>query len=449
MNTLTLEKKQERRDFRKKIFTIAIPIMLSSIVTQLEMLVDRMFLSNLDITCISAVGNASSPIWTSINFGMSLSLGAVILISHAVGSNDFDKAKSYTASLFKYANVYSVILFLVWMFLPRIIFNLMGVDSSIIDMSIDYARYISPMMLIIGLGASVSGILEVSSKTKILVIYGLVRSITNVFLDYGLIFGNYGLPKMGVAGAALATALAEYVGAIIVLIYFLYDSEISLKPKFSEILKAKLHPYIESIRKGLPAALEDFAWNIGSIFLIVMLNRISPEAAGIYTIVFSVELLPICAYGSLSNAVLTLSGQETGKGKPQNIKTLVGISVFWSCVMGAIILLMFIIIPEQIIGLFTNDKAIISVSTIYLLIVGIDLFPKSTNISIGAGIRGYGDTRWMLLTQCFGTVFVIVGSAILVLVFNQGIGALFMLVVADEVLRSIINYFKLRKISSI
>ena len=82
----------------------------------------------------------------------------------------------------------------------------------------------------------------------------------------------------------------------------------------------------------------------------------------------------------------------------------------------------------------------------YLLIVGIDLFPKSGNIIFGSGIKGYGQPAWMLKTQLFGTFFIIVMSSIMVLGFHLGILELFGLVVVDETLRFILNNGKLRKI---
>jgi Na+-driven multidrug efflux pump len=104
------------------------------------------------------------------------------------------------------------------------------------------------------------------------------------------------------------------------------------------------------------------------------------------------------------------------------------------------------IFPGKILGLFTTDKAVLSAAFLYLLVVGIDLFPKSGNIIIGSGIKGYGEPSWMLKTQLFGTVFVIIASTIMVLKFHMGIVEIFVLVVVDETLRCILNSIKLHRI---
>ena len=411
------------------------------------MIIDKIFLGRLDISCMSAVGNASSPIWTTMSWMFSLALGSAILVSQAIGAGDKDRAKLLTASLFKFANIPSVILFAVWMCFARQIFSFMHVDASIIDMSVSYAKYYAPVFLFIGLGTAITTLLQVSEMTGIMIVYGAVRSLLNIILDYILIFGNLGFPRMEVAGAALATTIAELTGDFVILIYVLTSKKLWLRPSPRAVLKAKLSPYIESVKMGLPSACEDFAWNFGNLYFISMLNYISMEAAGIYTIIFGLELIPICVVTSLGNAVLTVSGQETGKRNPKGVGQVTGIALTWSFIIEAFVMVMFMLFPELITSWFTTDASIIAASGTYLLIVGINLFPKSTNITVGSGIKGFGDTRWMLGTQIFGTIFIVLSSTIIVRVLHRGIGTMFLLIVADETIRSFINGWKLRKIS--
>ncbi len=425
---------------------IAIPIMLSNLISQLQMVIDRIFIGRLSVESMSAVGNASTPMWTTMNVIFSLTTGATILVSQAYGAKDYDRAKKILSSVFKYNNGIGIVLFLFWGFCPQVAFNLMGVDESIISMSIDYARYCSPLFLLNGIGASVMCLLQVSQKTNILAWYGLVRSLLNILLDYLLIFGNWGFPAMGVKGAAIATAIAELIGDLIVLLYVVTTKELALRPSFAAIPKAKFEYYVQMIKYGTPAALEGFAWNLGNLYLIVMLNKVSVEAAGIHSIIFGVELIAVVLVESIGSATLTLSGYETGSGNVKGVWDVVVASATIGGIISFVNLVLFIVIPVQITGLFTTDETVLAAAPIYLLIVGVDLFPKAGNILLGAGIRGYGDPKWMLKTQLFGTVFVIGLSSILVMGLHKGIVELFILVVADESLRFILNGWKLLNI---
>ncbi len=109
-------------------------------------------------------------------------------------------------------------------------------------------------------------------------------------------------------------------------------------------------------------------------------------------------------------------------------------------------LAIFILIPRQLIGLFTTDETVLLAAPLYLIIVGIDLFPKAGNIIFGSGIRGYGQPTRMLLTLLFGTIFIVASSSIAVLIMHRGIVEIFCLVVADETIRFILNGWKLRQI---
>ena len=144
------------KDYIKKILAIAIPIMLSNLISQLQMLIDRIFIGRLSLESMSAVGNATTTMWSTLSLIFALTTGGTILVSQAYGANEIEKAKDTLAALFKYNNVLSVLLFLFWLFYPQVAFNIMGVDQSIIGMSIDYARYYSPIFILTGIGASIS-----------------------------------------------------------------------------------------------------------------------------------------------------------------------------------------------------------------------------------------------------------------------------------------------------
>ena len=440
------EKYTDKKHYMKRILAIAIPIMLSSLISELQMVIDRAFIGKLSLDSVSAVGNAGTPMWTTMNVIFSYTTGATIMVSQAYGAKDIDKAKKILASLFKYNNVVAILMFLFWLLCPQFAFRITRVDESIMGMAVDYAKFYSPIFILTGFGASLSCMLQVSQKTKIMVWYGLVRSLANVVLDYVLIFGHFGLPAMGVKGAALATVIAELLGTVVITVYVLASKELELKPSFGQIIKSEFMPYLRTLKFGGPAAMEEFAWNLGNLYLIIMMNEISKEAAGIHSIVFGVELIAVAIVCAIGNATLTLSGYEKGKDNIRGVWDVTLSSLILCGAIAALNLLLFVLFPVPILDFFTDDMSVLSLAPLYLLIVGIDLFPKSGNIIIGSGIKGYGEPTWMLLTQLFGTVFVVAASSVMVVVFHWGIVEIFVMVVMDETLRVIINYWKLCRI---
>ena len=438
--------KKKNSNYVRPLLTIAVPIILSNIISQLQMLIDRAFLGHMDKMYMSALSNVSSPIWTTMSFCFSIVIGASIMISQRVGAGENEKTHEYAASMLKWNNVIPVLLFMFWLFLSEPVFRLMGVSDNLMPMCLEYVRFYAPIFLIVGLEASSIVIMQTSNYTKPLVWYGLVRAGLNIFLDWVLIFGNLGFPRLGIKGASIATLIAEYAGFAYAWYIFMTSRKLHTRPSLSKVLSAKIKPFLVSAKLGLNTALEDFAWNLGNLMLIRILNSIDEMAAGIYTIVFSVELLAVVVVGALGQGTLTLSSEAVGK---KDRKGYIGVCLtayIFSVSIALLLLIVCLIFPEGIVRIFTNEESIIPVCSTYLILMCINLYGKFANMIIGNGIRGTGNTMWMFLTQIFGTVFVVSCALVFVKVFHLGIAGVFLAVIADELVRASVNIAKYIKI---
>ena len=436
-----------KSEYKNKLVKIFVPIMLSNLISQVQMIIDRSFLGRLDIIYMSALGNATAPMWTTMSFIYSLSVGASILISQAVGEKDLEKAKNYAASMVKYHNVLPVIMFLFWTFCGSTVFKMMGVTPNVMKLCVTYTRIYAPVFLIIGLGASYGVVFQTSNYTKPLVTYGIIRSVLNIILDWLLIFGNLGFPRMEIIGAALGTTIAEFVGAF----YLMYitirkKDKFFTSPGLKRIIASKIGPYIKSLRLGVNSALEDLLWNIGNLCIIRILNTINEMAAGIYSMVFTVEIIIVVIIAALGSGTLTITGEATGAKDHKLYRDVVKTAIRWSFCVAAITLIFISIFPKLPLRLFTTDEEVLRISVVYIILMAVNLFGKSGNIILGSGIRGYGDTRWMLITQSIGTAGVVSIAALCVFIFKLGILGVFIAVLLDEAMRALINLIRFLKI---
>lgn len=436
----------EKKVYMKRLLIIAVPIMLSNIIAQLQMIIDRIFLGHADSLYMSALGNVTSPVWTTMSFCVSLATGASILISQSVGAGNRDNIEEYAGALLKYNNIIPVLLFFFWLFCSEPAFHLMGVSDNLMPLCLSYTRYYAPVFLLIGFGGSLSVILQTSNYTKPLVAYGLIRAGINIFLDWVLIFGKFGMPAMGIKGAAIGTMIAEYLGGIYITYVALRSKKLTTRPSLKAVKKARFKTYFHSARLGVNTALEDFAWNFGNLLLIRILNSINEMAAGIYSMVFSVELLAVVLVASIGNSTMTLASEAKGKKDLSQYKGVCICAYILCAVVALLMILCGIFIPDKLIGMFTSDKSIIASSGIYIMVIAINLFSKSANIVIGNGIRGSGNTKWMLYTQLFGTVWVVCVAAFFVFVCKLGILGVFLAILVDEFVRAIINLCKYLRI---
>ena len=114
-------------------------------------------------------------------------------------------------------------------------------------------------------------------------------------------------------------------------------------------------------------------------------------------------------------------------------------TAFVTCI---VIGLLFIFAPRPILTLFTDDISYVDLSAPYLQFIAIILLPKAINNVVGPSIRGFGDTKWMLYTQVFGTVLTIACSYVFIMVLNMDVFGAFLTFFFDELIRGVVNYLR-------
>lgn len=402
-------------------------------------------LGHINSQFFSAVGNSLVPFYTVSSVITAICCGTTILTAQNIGANDTEKSKKYAECSFIGNSIFSLLAFAFFFFCSESLFKLMGVKSPVLEYGTSYLKILSFSLLIVGPEWTATSILQGIGLTKAIMISGITSNIINVVLDWILIYGKFGFPMMGIKGAACATVIADFAAAPIVIIYVFKCKRMPFKLDIRSVMKFKPLLYKNVLRIGVPTGFEYALWNIGNLIAVSFLNRLDMMSAGIYSLIYSIETFPLLLYMGFADAGLTLVGQKTGeKNKKQ------AIDVGFKCLKLAIIICVavgvaFCILTKPILGVFSDDKDLIEYSAPYLIFVSFILIPKAVNMVIGLGIRGLGDTRWMLYGQIFGTVLVIVLSYTLIFPAGLGLMGMFITLLADESLRGIFNILRFWK----
>jgi putative MATE family efflux protein len=281
--------------------------------------------------------------------------------------------------------------------------------------------------------------------SKPLMYIGIIRSLLNVLLDWIMIYGKFGCPALGIQGAALATVISNFVGFPVVLYIVFKAGHLPFRLSFRGTLRAPWKNYLPVIKLGLPSAGEEVLWNSGNLVLVRMLNSLGMGGAGIYTLIMQIESTPVLLYMGISKAAQTVVGNRTGE---RNIPLAIrdGMQCMrYTLYVSFTFVLIFLLFPTQVLKIFTTDASIIQTAAPFLMIAALYLLPKAVNITIGHGIRGFGDTRWMLYTQIFGTVYIITCATAMIYGFKLGVLGIFVAMGTDETIRAIINFIRFTK----
>ena len=422
-----------------QVLRLALPLIAQQVCLQMQVWIDRAMLGHANAVFFSAIGNTLIPYHMLTSTVLAICGGTAILVAQGVGAGNSKQIRKAAESSFLGSTVLATLCFLFLLLCSDRLFQFMGVRGEVLEYSTQYMRILSVSLLILGPSATANSILQGLGFTRIIMATGVAGNLLNIVLDWVLIFGKLGAPAMGIRGAALATVIANAVSAVLVVLFVLCSSKMPVKLRPIRNLGEQLRSYRQVLTLGIPSGLEYLLWNVANMVLVSFLNRLNMMAAGIYTLVFSIESVPLLVYMGFANAGLTLVGQGTGAKDPGKVRQsglmCLGFSV-WVCVAVAVV---FHVFPRQLLTLFTDDAGIVGESVRYLRFISWIMFPKAINNVIGLCIRGMGDTRWMLYTQIFGTVFLLGAGYYLILRTELGLMGIFVTFLADESIRGAAN----------
>lgn len=427
------------------VMTMAIPIIIQGLVLILQTLVDKAFLGNINTNYLSAVGISQAPFIATADALMAICTGITIVVSQKNGANKRKEINESANASIAFNSLISWFLFILWFVFPEAIFTLLKVDASLLQYCIDYVRILSLYFIFYGVDVSLETTLLGMGKTKPIMYVGLLKVLLNIFLDWVMIFGKLGFPALYIKGAALATTISNVVGTIVLIIYVLISEELSANLKLKEILRFRWSKYREILQLGLPTGLEYFLWNASNLVLVRLLNQQDIISIAIFTVTFAIELIVYMIFNGIARASLTLVGHRIGANDKQGAKKLMSSVIRYNMVIVSIFLVIFIVLPKPILDIFTNDTSLIDMAVFYLILRAITMFPKSLNVVVGSGIRALGDVKWMLRTQIFGSVFVVLCSYFLMYFLQLGVIAIYISLFLDELLRATLNTVRFYK----
>ena len=435
------------KKLRYKLYAIAAPIIIQNLVHYIQLQVDIAMLGHSNTLFLSAVGNVLYPYNIVLSFLTALSTGATVLIAHGLGGRSLNGSRRYAEVSFFYNLVVSLPLFLLLFFFPDTLMSWMGATDLIKVYAVQFLRSLSFSILFLGIQLTFISIFQGVGKTRPIMIAAIIATIANVFFDWLLIYGNWGLPALGIQGAGMATSIANCLSMCYLIFAFFVSKALPFKSSMKGILNPRWSIHKRSFSLGLPYGMEAMFWSFGQIFIIRMINEKDSLAVGTYILISRIQSIALFFYLGFAKATMVLVGQEMGAGNKQMASHITYMSLRIAVLTAVVASSMFLLFPEYILLVFTTDKNLLQASVPLLNIVAVTVFPVTVNVVIGNAIRGLKDTRWMFYTQCLGTTFVILLSAILLFVFDLSLAGVFITILCDECIRGFLNFRHFRQLT--
>ncbi len=441
-----LRKTTLRREDTKVIWTIMLPALFELVMSQLFGMVDTIMLGHsADSTiAIAAVGLTNSPFNLCNGVISAFNVGTTAAVAWAVGAQKPDDAGSITRTLLTANALVGLIVSLVLYIFARPIIIFMGAEADTLDYAISYLRIVAIGMLPLAMCYAITGSLRGIGRTRMPMVYNLIANSANVLGNYMLIYGKFGCPALGVAGAAISTTLSRYIALALALsVLFLGHHELRQK------LRADWLPRLRWLKRiggvGGTAALEQLIMQIGFFVFALKVAGLGTQMFAAHQIALSVNGLTWMPAQAFGVSATTMVGQSLGAGKKDRAEGYMRFIFRLAIVFAIVFAVLFLLFIRQIALIYTSDQEVVRLSADALRLIALGIPGIFTQLTIAAGLRGAGDSKFPLMASALGIWFfrVLCGS-FFIYTLDLKLNGAWLCIMLDQYTRAIIVYSRFR-----
>lgn len=385
---------------------MALPMMLSMLVQALYNVVDSIFVAKISEDALTALSVAFPLQNLMIAFAVGLGVGINSLLSRALGEKDRQKADA-AAGNGLFLELCAALLFVFIGFVLGPAFVRSQTSSAIVaDHGITYVR------ICIGAGAFCfiaifyERMLQATGKTHLAMIGQLVGALINIVFDPILIFGLLGFPKLGVAGAAIATVFGQFCGAMVSLAIH------QKKNREIRITLSGLRPRCFTVRTilsvGIPSIIMGSIGSVMTYCVNRILDAFSSTAVAVFGVYFKLQSFFFMPVFGLNNAMVPLIAYNYGARRPARMKQTVRWAVIYACSIMAVGLLLMQLMPDVFLQLFDASDD--------MLRIGVPALRTISLAFVGAGYAIVLSSTFQALGKGLYSMFVSIARQLVVLV---------------------------------
>ncbi len=397
MNTEALTEKVGKRE----VLALAWPAILEMSLHMLAWIVDTAMVGRLGAAALSAVGLGGQVYFSLAFFLGAVGVGATALVARHKGARDTSGASHVAEQGLFLGLVFGALMTAILLPNARRLYDLVGLGSEVGSLGTAYVRTASLGALFFLPTMVANGIMRGMGDTRTPLYVTLVTNIVNIVGDYLLIYGHLGLPRMGVAGAALALLAGQVVGGLLALWALFRRADPPIR------LAGVLRPRVASLRRilslSIPAGMEtvlmDGARTV-STFIIASMGTVSMAAHQVAITAESLSFMP--GYG-FAIAASIITGQSLGAGKPRRAEEGTRQSWLLGLMTMSAMGLVFFLFPRQLVALFTVDREVIDLAARCLQIAAVMQPAIATTEVFTGALRGAGDTRTAMYVTALGS----------------------------------------------
>lgn len=389
--TIREENKMGVMPVGKLLMTMSVPMMLSMLVQALYNVVDSYFVAQISQDALNAV-SLSFPI-QNIIIGVAVGTGVGInaLLSRSLGEKNFETANETAGNGILLAVLSGLVMLAVGLILPRTFFQIQTDIPGIVEQGTQYLTICCTCSMGVFLEITFERLLQSTGMTVLTMLTQGVGAITNIIMDPILIFGLGPFPKMGVAGAAVATVVGQITGAVLGLILNLFlNKELDFHPRYLR-LKGQIVGQIYAV--GVPSMVMNTVGSVMVFGLNQILMGFTDTATAVFGVYFKLQSFIFMPVFGLNNGMVPIIAYNYGARNRKRILDTMKLAILAAMGIMLVGLAIAELFPAQLLGIFNASEEMLAIGVPALRIIcscfvfaGFGIVSSSVFQALGHGV---------------------------------------------------------------
>lgn len=407
----------------KQIMAISLPIMLGSAAQNIIVLSDNVFLYHLSEKDFAAIGLVGVFYLIIASIGFGFSRGGQILVARKYGEFDYKGVGTYFKSLLMFELILAVLMFLFLRYGTPPLFEYMIKDPIIYEKCVEYIIPRSYGVFFSYLGVSIMALYTGIARTNFIIVDTIILGLVNIILNYTLIFGAFGMPEMGIAGAGLASTIAEIVAFGVFIIYMLFDRKLEMFRLLS-LKGLNVNMVKNTFSISIPIVFQSIL-GLGSWFIFFsFIENMGSKQLEISNLIRNVYLILSIPCWGYSAAINTIVSNFIGNKKRQAVMPMIWKTAVLNLATTLAITIPIALFPSFFLNpLFGSDEInLIEHARPLMPVLVLILATFAVGSTYMNGLIGTGHTKTALLFQFIGTVLYTYYAYQVISVYNLNLG---------------------------
>lgn len=421
----------------KGVFKMSIPIFFELLLQLMVGNMDQIMVSRVSQNSVAAIGNGNQVMNIIIIVLNAMSVATTILISKAIGAGEKDKSKVVAGVSVAVMLFFSVLVTAVLVFWRKALFAWLNVPQEIMDETCSFTMVVGSFIVVQALYMVVAAILRAYNKNNEIMVVAIIMNVMNIVGNAILINGLFGMPKLGIMGAAISTDFSKALGLGLIIFVLLKKTNMDL----SFFMMRGLSGYTlkQLLLIALPSGGEAMSYNLSQICIQRFINLFGTIV--INTKVYCYILANIAYVYSIAIAQATqvITGYLMGKGDFNSVSKRVKYSVIISLCVSLTLTTLMYFNSDLVLRMFTDNPEVLSLGKKILLVEIILEIGRSVNITMVKCLVATGDVNFPVLISIFSVWIIAVGLGyVLSIPCGMGLVGIWIAMACDECLRGLV-----------